>query len=996
MSEEILKALMQLYAIITPKAASSIPGAERVFVEKFLKTHINNSEIPSYLELFDSFTHQKNQFLNTDAKIRGASVIESVKVLSICKRINETLTREQKYIVLVRLMEYAKGYHVMTGSVKDIIYTVSEVFQVSTEDFERIYEFVYALENEKIKSANICILSSNNTQQASKHICLQELHGQIRVLKMNELDVFFIQYLGQDEVFLNGLPLVPGEVSLFSRGAILKLPKDGHFYYSNIASIYSQEGQQKKMLFEALDVEYEFSSNQKAIHSVSITAHQGEMIAFMGASGAGKSTLLNILSGLMPPHKGYIKINGVDIYAESSRIRGGIGYIPQDDLLLEELTVFENLYYSAQLCSAHLTKDQQIMRVNQVLEDLGLKAVKDIKVGSPLNKKISGGQRKRLNIALELVREADILFVDEPTSGLSSRDSENVIDLLKELSKQGKIVFVVIHQPSSDIYKVFDKLLLLDVGGYPIYYGNPVEAVLYFKRETQQLNSKEGECVSCGNVNPEIIFSLIEARVVNERGEFMEKRKIEPIAWNQKYESQKSPEAPKKIAAGESIQPLAYSLGVPNVFRQWLIFLSRDLKAKWSNKQYVLINFLEGPVLGLILSFIIKYMDPKEGVYVFGLNKNIPAFLFMSVIVALFMSLTLSAEEIIRDKKILKREALLSLSWNSYLFSKIYILFFITLVQTGMFLFVGKWVLEYSDLFLRQWALLFSVGAGGVLLGLLISSVFNSAVTIYILIPILLIPQMILSGAIFKFDELNSYFGHGQKVPLVADAMFARWGYEGLMVDAFTHNQYNKHFYALDQQINELNYVNSYYIPKWVKILENQEFDSVALRRVIAKEKEKAYLTKPLTSLFQNLETSPFLFALDSISESLNKKMNELTLEKEMKISALILFYKGSEPFKRFKKQYHNKFVEEVVCNNQSLDYLVATGEEWIRKKDLIYEMPPQSNSYRTFFYAPRKWFLGTQRMETLYFNILYIWGINVLIFLMIRFKVIHKVFKIR
>src|SRR5690606_30368262 len=115
------------------------------------------------------------------------------------------------------------------------------------------------------------------------------------------------------------------------------------------------------------------------------------------------------------------------------------------------------------------------------LGSLGLADKKDLKVGSPLNKVISGGQRKRLNIALELVREPSVLFLDEPTSGLSSKDSENIIDLLRELTLKGKLIFTVIHQPSSDIFKMFDKVAILDQGGYLVYFGNPVESVIHFK-----------------------------------------------------------------------------------------------------------------------------------------------------------------------------------------------------------------------------------------------------------------------------------------------------------------------------------------------------------------------------------------------------------------------------------------------------------------------------------------------------------------------------------
>mgnify|MGYP001552146944 CR=1 FL=1 len=160
---------------------------------------------------------------------------------------------------------------------------------------------------------------------------------------------------------------------------------------------------------------------------------------------------------------------------------------------------------------------------------------KDLKVGSPLEKTISGGQRKRVNIALELIREPSILFVDEPTSGLSSRDSENIMDLLKELALRGKLIFVVIHQPSSDIFKMFDKLLILDVGGYPIYYGNPVEAVVYFREATKLVDKQTGSCSECGNVNAEQIFNIIETKIVDEYGRQTQQRKITPETWTQIY-----------------------------------------------------------------------------------------------------------------------------------------------------------------------------------------------------------------------------------------------------------------------------------------------------------------------------------------------------------------------------------------------------------------------------------------------------------------------------
>ncbi|HHL53350.1 MAG TPA: ATP-binding cassette domain-containing protein, partial [Flammeovirgaceae bacterium] len=189
------------------------------------------------------------------------------------------------------------------------------------------------------------------------------------------------------------------------------------------------------------------------------------------------------------------------------------------------------MYYNAKLSVSGLPEEALEYRIVKGLKNLGLEHTKDLKVGNVLSQTISGGQRKRLNIALELSRQPPVLFVDEPTSGLSSSDSENVIDLLKEITLQGKLVFVVIHQPSSDIYKMFDKVIVMDVGGYPIFYGNPIEAISYFKSISQQLDHSKVICETCGTVNPEQIFNIIEARMVDEFGNFSDKRKISPEQW---------------------------------------------------------------------------------------------------------------------------------------------------------------------------------------------------------------------------------------------------------------------------------------------------------------------------------------------------------------------------------------------------------------------------------------------------------------------------------
>ena len=365
-----------------------------------------------------------------------------------------------------------------------------------------------------------------------KHIQSEGLSGSVKVFNIHSVNILMFRAKGVGELNLNGQLIREEKVNFLSMGSAIRNNKIKPIYYSVILSTYNVDKSKACIVFETKEVVYKFKGGTIGLHKMNFREESGNLVGIMGASGAGKSTLLNVLNGSYQPTEGSVTINDIDIHNDKgSKLKGLIGHVSQDDLLIEELTVFQNLYYNAKLCFDNLTEPEIIEKVNKVLGDLGLYEKRDLKVGNPLNKKISGGQRKRLNIALELIREPAILFLDEPTSGLSSKDSENIMDLLKELSLKGKLVFVVIHQPSSDIFKTFDKLIILDTGGYQIYYGDPVDSITYFKKRISQADWNESECPTCGNVNPEQVFKIVEANVVDEYGKPTPVSKYKPTEW---------------------------------------------------------------------------------------------------------------------------------------------------------------------------------------------------------------------------------------------------------------------------------------------------------------------------------------------------------------------------------------------------------------------------------------------------------------------------------
>ena len=554
MSEKILETLMQIFAVIANPHANDADRTREV--EAYLMNILNRELVKKYLDLYGSaFEEEKNKLRRSTAERREGAI--AVRIHKLCIRINEQrqLNREQRIIVVIQALEFCKSDGERVNPLElGFIKTLAEGLGIYPEEYDIIEKFVLNPFNDIPVSDNLLIFSGDKSAnlEGSRYVFKEMLKGHIWILYTPSVKMYFLRYQNCGELTMNGQLLKENKVYPISQGSAIKGYKISPIYYWDISMQYLQdEFKSSRVVYEVKNLEYRFRSGNVGIHKMSFSGESGKMIGIMGASGAGKSTLLSVLNGLNPPSDGEVLINGVSIHKEYEKIKGLIGYVSQDDLLIEELSVFDNLYYNARLCFNDLTNSEIIEKVESVLKNLGLYEIRNMKVGSPLNKKISGGQRKRLNISLELIREPSILFLDEPTSGLSSRDSENILDLLKELARKGKLLFVVIHQPSSDIFKMFDNLIILDTGGYMIYNGNPIESIEYFKRRIGQANYNESECYACGNVNPEQVFNIVETKVFTETGKPTDIRRISPAEWSNLYKSteKKEPLAKRRFAS---------------------------------------------------------------------------------------------------------------------------------------------------------------------------------------------------------------------------------------------------------------------------------------------------------------------------------------------------------------------------------------------------------------------------------------------------------------
>ena len=820
---------------------------------------------------------------------------------------------------------------------------------------------------------------------------MKDLAGPLKTLLDNVTGMLIFTYMGNDTVLLNDVPVLSGAYQVWQQSSVLKGGSGKPLYYSTIIDAYNKANgkttdKTQEVEFCGRDINFRFPNSDNGMHNLSFTLHNGELLAIMGGSGTGKTTLLSLLNGSLLPQEGSITINGHDI--SEPQAKALIGFVPQDDLLIEELTVYQNLWFTAKLCFEGLSEEDIDRRVMKTLKDLGLDATKDLKVGSAINKYISGGQRKRLNIALELIREPAVLFLDEPTSGLSSADTEKVILLLKEQTQKGKLIVVNIHQPSSDVYKLFDRLWLLDKGGYPVFDGNPIDAITYFKEAANYADAETSACPTCGNVNPEIVLNIIDEKALSNTGEPSDERKMTPQDWHELYlKNRSTANSHQPVVVGEVP---ASDQKKPSALKQFAIFLHRNIKTKVTNIQYLCITLLMGPILALICALLTRYAPP-EG-YSVMTNKNLVSYFFMAVIVATFCGMSGSAEEIIKDRALLKRERFLHLSYGSYIWSKIAYMAVVSLIQTLLFIVIGNSIMGIHGLFGVWWLILFMTAMLASLTGLLLSQTLNSVVAIYITIPILLIPQILLCGLVVSFSDLTPKSTTGN-VPLIGNLIPSRWSYEALAVTSYTDNKYKSYFFEIDKQKYENQFYNMGFLYELQSQAETMKDEAARDKAVNPEHLQVIKTNLPVLTEYCGMEPYQGDYSYSSLKDYMDraehilaKRSNEYTLKVDDVMSDLIRKI-GKEGVLELKRDNFNIKLEDCVIGADQLTMLDVVDSHIVPRTGIIF-LTPRSHAGCAPFYSSEK-IIGPYHVKTLWFNmaVLLLMSIVMTVLLLIDIK---------
>ncbi len=630
---------------------------------------------------------------------------------------------------------------------------------------------------------------------------------------------------------------------------------------------------EERTLIESLRVEdliHDFGPGARALDHINFEVKRGEMLCIIGPSGSGKSTLLSVLSGQKEPTRGKVKLNGIPLYERREQLVPFIAHMPQEEALNPQLTVREHLRHAVTIRRPALSLAEHERRVDSMLAELGLQSIARRRVGSPGEKTISGGERSRLNLGVDLGSRAEVFLFDEPISGLSSKDSEHVAETLRSLARD-KIVIASLHRPGAPVLRLFDKVILLDSGGRLAYFGTPAGMVGYFRDACDELGISHPSVTAKSPLGADFVFDVLETPLsaIGGGSNTGAARRFPPSFWQERFESADLMQAIR--TGGGPISRLGdpkaeEHLPLPPkptrrlraVIAIFATHFLRSLLSKVRNRGTLYSTFLEAPLLAALVSITLR--SSPDGPYEFSTALHIPAYLFLSATVAMFLGLTNSATEVLRDRPILRRERNCQPGASSYVTAKFCALGLVAAIQCLTYLIVGNHFLEIEGMLFYHWLWMTITALTGTAMALVVSSIVSSERAALTSVPLLLVPQMLLAGALVPYKEMNHGLFQNTKevrerggVPVPASVMPLRYAYEAMIVSQAVRNPFEVERVRLQRRIDRVRQLEA---PMDAEEAMRFELAKEGLRRLLAAGAETKAEAAALVKRIRRISTS--------------------------------------------------------------------------------------------------------------------------------------------
>lgn len=857
MKRDSILALAELFAIVANK---NLKIDNKLYLDvftNFLTSVVEESYVKDILKFFSDNLAESA----TGDNLKKLS-LNSVKLIAKLEKLKSSLSSCERYFVFLHLiiLNNKTGYT-----------EYSEAF---------LDEVAHSFEIEQDLKTKIRTFIENNEENRELADSILFVHDEL-ILFLPSIDTYLH----------NGKKLAKNEVCVLDKDSIVTDFEGKNYFFSEFRALCGNSEENEKFSLVVKNLEYKIK-NKTLVQKTSVKFDSSQLIGIVGNSGSGKTSFLKCLAGFETKYSGEVGFVS-DVYKNFN-----LAFVQQENSFVPKLSVEEHLYERAKFLQYDKQKSHE--KINEILEFVNISEQRDnlvCKTDFSLDQ-ISGGQQKRLAIATELLVNPSVLLLDEPTSGLSSEDAYDIMAKLKQLTKQGKLVIASIHQPELDLFLMFDKILVFDDGGYTVYFGKPQDAVEYVRKIDERIDRKTVFTLS---KRPSILLNLLKENKAKNNKESL-KHKLYSIFINE----------------NKSLEDLDLKTNVQtnrlNGLRSFLYYLRFGFFVDFKHKLRLLLMLVLPLIAGVLLSLVTRYSYGET--YQYFYNPNIPVWLLIVLTIAVFVGLVSSGHEFIYLRKYINNKYKISPNYLPHVLavSLRYVIY--SFIQTLALVLPSVFIVgagfHFADMFLFS----FLMCVWGSLFGLLLSYLLKTNLMVYLLIPLIIIPQLVYSGALIRFSEFNKNKNSEREIPVVASFIPMRWAAEGVIYNLYAENPYYSKLYENRCELYEASYFADIYVPE---LMELKKTDSLQVYEILKNEQIE------FIENFVNIDNS-----LSNI-EQYYKVIKQNCLQKEDSI--ITAMPNGSEA----KLKYSNQAISNIVNYVNKGNFIAIKNAKTCRNFKNIY-----------------------------------------------------------
>ena len=888
MTSTILTSLIKLFSIsINKNDETNIDKISSIF-NIFLESTIEEQYLDLYKKKFADSLEQYSSFNEKRLSLN------SVRLLRLCYETGNNLSKTDRFKVVFYLIYLLRELENNLQST-DFILLVADCFNIENHKIQILIDFI----NHK-QHSSICEIKHNDISLFT----YVNFQNESIIIKPNSNDLK-----------INNINAIKENFYFLNTNSIITYKHNVKYFPQDLVFNSKNENINNKFSLCIKDIEVK-RKNKILLQRTSIKFSSGDLIGIIGKSGSGKTTLIKTIAGIEKNYSGSIHSNNKLC-----------GYVAQHNYFIPLFSIKEHL--QQRINFLQIPKSEQEEIYSNVIKAVDLQndhnKIATHSDNSPFQ--LSGGQQKRLAIAMELIANPDILLLDEPTSGLASNDSLNIISLLKDIAQKNHIVIASIHQPDYETLMMFDKILIID-DGYTIFFDKPSLAFQYFREINEKIDKNS---LVETYFNPSLILNLINEIGYDKSGNPQNTRKLKPQYLYNKFLEQQIDDINEKYTKPPNRNTKS------NKLKSFLSQLFTSLKIDYKNKIRISLLLFVPLIIALLFSISLRHSNTE--IYNFYNNPNIPVWTLIMFISSIFVGLISSAHEYIFLRHYNKNENRLINKQSSLFWSKIFKYFLYSFVQALILVIPAVIVLKIHygcySMIIIIWLLIFH----GNIISLFLSMIFKNIATVYLIIPLIIIPQMIFSGAMIEFSNFNKLLKNEKRdVPFIADFVPVRWASEAIITDLYLNNNYEKKLYIAKKLFFESVYYLDYVIPE-IKTINETDTDKATLliNNEFSLKTTKQHIIATIDSIKTNFVNQK-IHAQELIDKTQKTIPKHLFLSQSNKTINHIISGKNTKYFIIINNKLYRKYMPAYYsANSLSENNLFLIGEKHITQK---YKMP--------------------------------------------------------